>query len=106
MNDLLLRKLNDKRDKESKTLQKSLIKHRNKILTFLYHQEVPSHNNGSELAIRNAKVKMKISGCFRSAQKYYAVIRSIVDTFVKNKLPIFENLLKLERGEHIQLNLA
>jgi len=43
-----------------------LIKNRDSLLTFLYHLEVPPDNNGSERAIRNAKVKMKISNQFKT----------------------------------------
>ncbi len=48
------------------TFQKRIIKHRAYLLTFLYHHEVPSHNNSSEQAIRNVKVKLKVSGVFKS----------------------------------------
>ena len=43
-----------------------LRKNLDSILTFLYYSKVPPDNNGSERAIRNAKVKMKISCQFRS----------------------------------------
>lgn len=48
-------------NKKLKTLQKRLLKHKEKLLTFLYIEEVPPTNNGSERAIRNVKVKQKIS---------------------------------------------
>jgi transposase/archaellum component FlaC len=99
LNALLLRRIDKEQYPESARLCKSLKANREKILTFVYHPKVPSHNNASELAIRNAKVKMKISGCFKSAQQYYAIIRSIVDTMIKNNMPIFENLLKIEKGQ-------
>ena len=102
LNKILLEEINGKKYPETKSLQKKLLAHRGSLLTFLYHPKVPSHNNASELAIRNAKVKMKISGCFKSAQQYFAVIRSIIDTLIKNKQPVFENLLKLEKGEVIK----
>lgn len=100
---LLLIQVDESLFPETKTLFNSLKNNREKILTFVYHKDVPSHNNASELAIRNAKVKMKISGCFRSAQQYYAVIRSIIDTMIKNGIPVFENLLNFEKGKAIKL---
>ncbi len=73
---------------------KRLIKNRGSIFTFLYHQEVPPDNNGSERAIRNAKVKMKISNQFKSFDfaNHYAVIRSVIDTTIKNSENVFDAL--------------
>jgi len=73
---------------------KRLIKNRDSILTFLYHLEVPPDNNGSERAIRNAKVKMKISNQFKSFDfaNHYAVIRSVIDTTIKNSNNVFDTL--------------
>jgi len=53
------------KSEESRKLQKSLKKHRDKIFTYLYNSEVPPDNNGSERAIRNVKVKQKVSGQFK-----------------------------------------
>ncbi|MDT3739638.1 MAG: transposase [Candidatus Kapabacteria bacterium] len=64
--------------------QKSLIKNRDSILTYLYHKDVPADNNGSERAIRNAKVKQKISGQFKTGGQVFCVLRSIIDTCKKN----------------------
>ena len=67
--------------------QKRLIKHKDKIFTFLYAQNIPPDNNASERGIRNIKVKQKISGQFVSVQKAmdFAVIRSVFDTIIKNE---------------------
>lgn len=66
---------------------KRLKKNRQAILTFLYHPEVPPDNNGSERAIRNAKVKTKVSGQFKimDGAKRFAILRSIIDTAIKNR---------------------
>lgn len=73
---------------------KRLIKNRDAILTFLYYLEVPPDNNGSERAIRNAKVKMKISNQFKSVDfaNHYAIIRSVIDTTIKNSKNVFDAL--------------
>lgn len=65
--------------------QKQLRKVSNYLLTFLYHKEVPPDNNASERAIRNAKVKQKVSTMFKSTKgmKVFAVLRSIIDTGIK-----------------------
>ena len=80
--------------KKLKAFINRLIKNRDSILTFLYHLEVPPDNNGSERAIRNAKVKMKISNQFKSFDfaNHYAVIRSVIDTTIKNSKNIFDAL--------------
>lgn len=76
----------DKKRKESITFQKRLIKYRSFIFTFLYHPEVPPDNNASERAIRNVKVKQKVSGQFKSFEgaERFAILRSIADTAIKN----------------------
>ena len=70
------------------SFQNRLLKHRQHILTFLYYLEVPPDNNGSERAIRNVKVKQKISGQFKSfgGAETFAILRSIIDTTIKNNL--------------------
>jgi transposase len=85
LNELLIIKLNENNAK-AKTLQKNLLKHKQYILYFLYHPKVPPDNNGSERAIRNIKVKQKISGQFKSDQgaDSFAVLRSIIDTTIKS----------------------
>lgn len=95
---LLNRKLKEKHHK-SIALQKGLLKHRDKIFQFLYHPEVPSDNNGSERAIRNIKVKQKISGQFRSADhaQFFAIIRSVIDTAIKQGMDIFTELTRIAR---------
>ncbi|MCX6185256.1 MAG: transposase, partial [Flavobacterium sp.] len=51
----------------------------------LYHPKVPPDNNGSERAIRNIKVKQKISGQFKSINgaNGFDILRSVVDTSIK-----------------------
>jgi transposase len=69
--------------KRTYVFQKSLIKQRDSILTFLYNKETAPDNNASERAIRNVKVKQKISGQFKTGQKSFCVLRSVVDTCIK-----------------------
>lgn len=72
--------------KEMISFQKRIIKYRDYVFTFLYHHGVPPDNNGSERAIRNVKVKQKISGQFKlmSAAENFAILRSVIDTAIKN----------------------
>ena len=81
-----------------KAFIKRLVKNRRAILTFLYYEDVPADNNSSERAIRNLKVKAKVSGQFRSdnGANRFATLRSIIDTTIKNGQNVFQALIALE----------
>jgi len=49
---------------------------------------------------------MKVSGQFKSAQNYFVVIRSLIDTLIKNNKPIFDSLRLLETNQPVPLGLA
>lgn len=53
-----------------------------------------SCDNGSERAIRNVKVKQKVSGSFRSERgaEIFAILRSVVDTIIKKGGNPFESI--------------
>jgi len=72
--------------KKARSLQRNLLKHQEHVLYFLYHPKIPPDNNGSERAIRNIKVKQKISGQFKSAEgaDMFAILRSVIDTTIKS----------------------
>jgi transposase len=88
--DLLRHELPDK-DKLAIRLQKKLRKISHNILCFLHYNNVPPDNNGSERAIRNIKVKQKVSGSFRSLDGAdgFAVLRSVIDTTIKSGNDVF-----------------
>lgn len=92
--DRLLEEQIDEKFKEVVTLHKRLIKYRNHLLVFLYQHDVAPDNNGSERAIRNIKVKQKVSGQFRSFRgaENFVVLRSVVDTLIKQSLDILPHL--------------
>ena len=77
-----------------------LVKNKESILTFLYYQDVPPDNNGSERAIRNIKVKTKVSGQFRTGKgaNRFAILRSVIDTTIKNSQNVFQALVALENS--------
>ncbi|NJL12640.1 MAG: transposase [Microscillaceae bacterium] len=52
-------------------------------LTTRYQLEVSSDNNGAERAIRNVKVKEKVSAMFKSGVGAFCAIRSLNDTAIK-----------------------
>lgn len=92
--DVILNHDPPKEHKELVAFKKRLIKYRNYIFTFLYHMDVPPDNNASERAIRNIKVKQKISGQFRSQQgcNNFAILRSVTDSCLKNQQPVLSTL--------------
>ncbi|MEZ5195743.1 MAG: IS66 family transposase [Bacteroidales bacterium] len=92
--DFLINYKLDKNHKELITFQKRLIRYRDYLFTFLYHPKVPPDNNASERAIRNIKVKQKISGQFKSPNGafIFAVLRSITDTVIKNNQNVLSSL--------------
>ena len=80
----LLKRLDDLLDfsienqkQKIKPFHKRLRKHKYFILTFLFQEDVFPDNNASERAIRNLKIKLKISGQFitlRSAMDFAILI--------------------------------
>ena len=75
-------------------LKKGIAKHMDHIFTFLTNPAVPPTNNDSEKALRPAKTKLKVSGCFRteSGAENYATVASVIQTAVKNGQNPFEVL--------------
>ncbi len=71
-----------------------MVKHRNSIFTFLYYENVEPDNNASERAIRNVKVKQKISGQFKTEKggESFAILRTIIDTAIKAKVEVKDTL--------------
>ena len=71
---------------KSKKLQKKLLAKKKCTLYFLLQSNVTPDNNGSERAIRNIKVKQKISGQFKTLESanIFAILRSVIDTTIKN----------------------
>ena len=70
------------------------------ILAFLWAQELPFTNNEAERAFRMMKVRVKISGCFRTlagAQRHVR-IRSYISTLRKYGLPVLEYLRRTLDG--------
>lgn len=85
--------------KQVKSFQKS----KDKIFTFLLDENIPPDNNASERAIRNVKVKQKVSGQFKSLEgaQNYATLRSIIDTSRKRGFNEFETLKSVIEGNSV-----
>jgi len=67
-------------------------KHMDSFLAFLSNFHVPFDNNQAERDLRMAKVKQKISGCFRSelAAKRFYLIKSFVETARRQNRDTFD----------------
>ncbi|MDR0683128.1 MAG: transposase [Dysgonamonadaceae bacterium] len=63
-----------------------LTQYRQHLFQFLYSYDIPPDNNASERAMRTFKVKQKVSGLFCSTNGAgaFVVIRSVIDTAIKN----------------------
>ena len=84
----------DSKHKKLHTFYKRMCRERQHLFTFLFIENVPPDNNASERAIRNVKVKQKISGQFKTEQtaQNFAKIRSVIDTTIKNGLNVLDAL--------------
>jgi transposase len=70
------------------------------ILAFLWELDLPFTNNEAERAFRMMKVRIKISGCFRTLEgaRRHARIRSYISTLRKHGLPVLEYLRRALDG--------
>lgn len=89
----------DSKYKKLKTFHKRMGNYKSYIFTFLFYHDVPPDNNGSERSVRNIKVKQKVSGQFKNIvnAQNFAIIRSVIDTAIKNNQNIIKalNLISL-----------
>ncbi|MCG8475267.1 MAG: IS66 family transposase [Cytophagales bacterium] len=99
LTELLAQGIDKEKYPKTNTLQHSLIRLRAAIFPFLYHENLAPDNNASERAIRNVKVKQKVSGQFKTGQNRFAVLRSIVDTLKKQGKDIFDFLVNLAKTQ-------
>ena len=84
------------RKKKSKAMNllERLINYKDNVLAFAFNENVPFTNNLAERDLRTAKIKMKVSNCFRSFEgaQHYARIASFISTARKNNLNIFHEV--------------
>ena len=95
-------KNNPEYDDERKLLSRMEDSDKEQILYFLKDFKVPATNNQVETDQRNIKIKQKI-GKFRSngGAEIYAIIRSCINTYKKQKINVYKALIKAFRGETV-----
>jgi len=88
-----------------KTKQQNLLLrlgiHQSQVLAFLHNPSVPFTNNLAEQDIRMIKVRLKISGAFRTIEgaKHFARIRSYISTVRKHGLNILDSITQALKGQ-------
>ena len=89
-----------KRSKAQNLLER-LKEYEDGILAFLWEPDLPFTNNEAERAFRMMKVRIKISGCFRTLDgaRRHARIRSYISTLRKHNLPVLEYLRRALDGQ-------
>lgn len=87
-------------DKEA-TLILRILDYKNEYMLWVYDFDIPFTNNLSERGLRGAKSKMKASGQFWSEEsaKWYATIKTYIETCNRNGVNVYNALLKLSLGE-------
>jgi transposase len=83
-----------------RNLLERFINYQSEITMFARNFNVPFDNNLAERDIRNAKVKQKVSGAFRSDEgiKNFAKTSSIIGTATKQKLSVFDTIKGIIAG--------
>ncbi len=80
-----------------RNLLRRLKEHENAVLAFALVEDVPFTNNQAERDLRPAKVKQKVSGCFRTegGAKVYARLQAVISTCRKQERNVFAVLHSL-----------
>ena len=85
---------------KGRNLFERLHRYKSAVLAFAFNPEVPFSNNQAEREFRPVKVKLKVSGCFRTVRgaEHYARIAGYISTVRKNKLNVFKELCNVFNG--------
>lgn len=82
---------------KGRNLLDRLRNHSDGVLAFILKEGVPFTNNQAERDLRGTKVKLKVSGCFRTVDGAcaYARIQAVISTFRKQGESVFARLREL-----------
>ena len=85
---------------------KTLEKYKENYLLCVLRFDVPFTNNLSERSLRSSKTKMKVSGQFANIEnaRYYARIKSYIETCKRNGLNEHISIVKLLNDEPYTIN--
>ena len=88
---------------KAQNLLRRLQDHENEVLAFLHDLNVPFTNNLGEQDIRMVKVRLKVSGCFRTLNgaRKFARIRGYLSTSRKNNHNLLDAIIKACHGDPI-----
>ena len=86
--------------KTEKSLLERLVEYRDNYTYWIYDFTIPYTNNEAERGLRGVKTKMKVSGQFQNIEnaRYYANIRSYIETCHRNGINEVEALIRLLNG--------
>jgi len=86
---------------KAQNLLKRLAEHEDSVLAFLHDMNVPFTNNLGEQDIRMIKVRLKVSGCFRTFEgaERFARIRGYLSTSRKHGLNLLDAISNAYQGK-------
>lgn len=95
INNLIEAPIEQEKGADLRNFRKRMIKYKDYIIPFLDYPDIPPDNSGSERSIRNVKVKLKIAGQFKTNEgaNTFAIIRSIIDTALKQNIDPLQKLM-------------
>ena len=84
-------------DKDERALINRILEYKDNYFIWMYDFSLPINDNLSERGLRGAKSKMKIAGQFQNEKtaKYYADIKTYIETCYRNKINPTDALIRL-----------